>query len=53
MEQSLEDVTVRLTVKKDLAKKFASVKEWYGLIHDTELIRVLVSEKYHSIKKRT
>jgi len=52
MGQVLEGVTVRIAVKKDLAKKFNRLKEYYGLIHDTEVIRVLVSEMYHSIERQ-
>jgi len=46
-----DEITVRIDVKKDLAKKFIALKEWYGLIHDTEVIRVLVSRTYHSLMK--
>jgi len=51
MGQVLEEVTIRIAVKKDLAKKFNRIKEYYGLTHDTEVIRILVSEKYHSMEK--
>jgi len=53
MGRVLEEVTVRIALKRDLAKKFNSIKEYYGLIHDTEVIRVLVSETYHSIERQT
>jgi len=52
MRALIEEVTVRIAVKRDLAKKFNRIKEYYGLIHDTEVIRVLVSETYHSIERQ-
>jgi len=49
MSSVSEEVTIRIAVKGDLAKKYNYVKNWYGLVHDTEVLRVLVSAKYHSI----
>jgi len=46
-----DEVTVRIDVKKDLAKKFTALKEYYGLIHDTEVIRVLIALQYHAMMK--
>ena len=45
-------IPIRLNFEGEEADKFEVVKRWLGLNQNTEVIRALISEKYHEIPKK-
>lgn len=41
-----EKITFSMTLENELAKKFNAVKNFYGLENNTEVVRILVHDKY-------
>lgn len=46
-----ETLQVRVEFKGDLLKKFEAIKKHYGLENATEVMRVLVHDKYKQLSK--
>ena len=48
----MEEVVIRIILEGEDAQKFEAVKRYLGLKSNTEVIRFLVSSKYHEIEKK-
>jgi len=46
----LEKVPIRIDFEGTEAEKFRTVKKYFGLKQNTEVIRALISEKYNEIQ---
>jgi len=40
---------IKLTMDEDLQKKYALVKEYLGVQHDAEVIRILINQFYRDV----
>jgi len=45
-----EAILIHITLKDEAAERFELLKKWFGLKHDTEVIRLLTSVTYHSLE---
>ncbi|MHA1284553.1 MAG: ribbon-helix-helix protein, CopG family [Promethearchaeota archaeon] len=41
---------LRVSLDDDLIKKLTKIKEYYGIKNTTEIIRLLITEKFRSIE---
>ena len=48
----MEEVAIRINLEGEDARKFEAVKRYLGLRSNTEVVRALVSLKYHEIEKK-
>lgn len=48
-----EKIRINLTLKGDAAKRFKAVKEHAGVDRNTNVLRMLVAEKYREIQRGT
>ena len=48
----MEEVAIRINLEDEDARKFEAVKRYLGLRSNTEVIRALISLKYHEIEKK-
>lgn len=44
-------IMVKVTLTGEDAKKFCIVKKQHGVLHNSEVIRILVNDEYETIKK--
>lgn len=44
-------IEVRVSLEEDFYEKIEEIKNFYGIKNNTELIRVLITEKYRELKK--
>jgi hypothetical protein len=47
-----KDIDVRITVDKEFRERLELVKKYYGIKNNAEMIRILVSEKFHEIEDK-
>lgn len=48
-EQNKDKVTFSTTFEGELARKFDVIKRYYGLENNTEVVRILIHDKYKEL----
>ena len=49
-KMSENKINIKMVIENDEAQKFKAVKKMLGLSANTEVVRALISQKYHEIK---
>jgi hypothetical protein len=52
MEMGKQKLSLHVELKGENAKKFRTIKQHYGLVRNTEIIKFLISQEYEGLKRR-
>jgi hypothetical protein len=52
MEMGKQKLSLHVKLKGENAKKFTEIKQHYGLVRNTEIIKFLISQEHEKLERR-
>ena len=50
---SSKKIEIRVTLEEEISEKLDVIKTFYGIKNNTEIVRLLITEKFRDIKRQS